>query len=131
MNRYCSPHLFVSALVTAAVPATTALAVEPAASPVSTVTAPSKVTKAQLRKGIAVKVTCNPDCTARLQLSGPIGIIASQSAPVSATTPRVVRLKAAAFQLNALKRGATLYVQLEALREGAAPAHARKKLRLR
>lgn len=118
-----------------AVPIAAGLLAGPAAaqSPPSvsgTVSVAPKVSRATLKKGLPVKVGCSAACSVSVTLAGPSGVITSKSVDLPGDATKTVRLKAKAFQLKALKKGATLHVTLN---EGGfmSPAIAQDSTKLR
>jgi hypothetical protein len=96
----------------------------------ASLSAPAKVKRSALKKGITVKVTCARTCNVRLQLAGPIGIVTQQSAAIDGTGKVV--LKAQPFQIKELKKGQKLTVSLTATAsDDGAVTQAMKKVRLR
>ena len=122
------------AAVLASLPAA-ALGQEPPpadAAPVSvTISAPSSVKHASLAKGVAVKVTCAPGCSARLSLTGPIGIITQKSITVGDGATGTAKLKATPSQARSLKKGAKLTVVVNATGTDGGRGNATKSIKLR
>ena len=96
-----------------------------------TVTAPSSVTKAALKKGVTVKVTCAPGCSVRLSLSGPIGIVTEKTVRVADGASATAKLKATAAQVKAIKKGAKLSVVALATGIDGGRGNATKSMKVR
>jgi hypothetical protein len=79
-----------------------------------TVSVAPKVSRATLRKGMPVRVGCSAACDVSVTLAGPTGVITSKSVRVAAGATKTVELRARAFQVQALERGAKLYVTVNA-----------------
>ena len=123
-----------SAAVLVTVPAAAAGQEPPPADavPVSvTVSAPSSVTHAALRKGVVVKVTCAPACSARLSLSGPIGIVTERTVRVADGATATAKLKGTAAQVRELKKGAKLSVVALATGTDGGRGNATKTMKVR
>ena len=97
--------------------------------PRTTLKAPKAVTVGQLKKGFAVRIGCDEACNGRVTLTGRIGIISTASADVAAGGTSRIKLKAAAFQVKELRRGAKLAVTLNAT--DAAGNHSTRQVKVR
>lgn len=75
-----------------------------------TVSAPSVVEHEGLRKGLAVKVRCADACSARLSLSGRIGVITERTVRVGGGDTRTARLRVTTSQARELAKGSKLTV---------------------
>ena len=96
-----------------------------------TVSAPASVTHAALKMGVVVKVTCAPGCSARLSLSGPIGIVTEKTVRVADGATGTAKLKGTAAQIRAIKKGAKLNVVALATGTDGGRGNATKSVKVR
>ena len=95
------------------------------------VSVPSSVKRAALTKGVPVKVTCAPGCSARISFTGPTGIITEKSLTVAAGGTGTAKVKATPSQARSLKKGAKLTVFVTARGDDGGRGTARKTLKVR
>ena len=77
-----------------------------------TVSAPASVTHDALKKGVPIKVTCAPACSAQLTLTGKIGIINQTSLDVPEGATRTKKVKGTAAQIRELKKGSKVTISV-------------------
>lgn len=95
----------------------------------TTVSVPASVSAETLKKGVPVKVTCAPACTASINFTGPIGIITQTSLEVASSVS--TKLKATPSQIKALRKGSKLTVFVTAKGADGGRGIARKTLKVR
>ena len=121
-------------LVVAALPAAAgAQDVQPPTGPPfeASLSAPASVTKAKLKKGFTVTVTCAVACNARLMFAGQIGIVTTKSGAVPAGTPKKFKIKAQPFQIRNMKKGTKYTLSLDARSAEDGGGQDSKKIRIR
>lgn len=121
--------LTVAALPTAAV----AQDVQPPTGPPfeASLSAPAAVTKAKLKKGFTVTVTCAVACNARLMFAGQIGIVTTKSGDVPAGVAKKFKIKAQPFQIRSMRKGTKYTLSLDARSAEDGGGQDSKKIRIR
>lgn len=124
------------AAVAAVVPAAVAGAQDPGPMPNpdapplgATLKAPSKVSKATLKKGMSVTVTCDRACNARLMLAGRVGIVTQKSGQVASS--KTFKVKAMAFQVREMDKGDVYTLSVDARADDGALKQLSKKIKIK
>jgi hypothetical protein len=97
----------------------------------ATLSAPSTITKQQLQKGVAVTVTCDRACNARLLLAGRTGIVTQKSGAVPAGARTKIKLKAPIALLRPIKKGSRYTLSLQARSDDGGYGQAIRKVKIR
>jgi hypothetical protein len=128
-NRMFTPLAVAAAL---AVPGS-ALAQDPGDPPPTdatpleaSITAPKTVTKAQLKKGMTVKVACSRTCNAKVSLTCRAGIVTEKSGAAG-----TYKLKAIKLYLDTIKKGQRVTVVVNARAADGAISNVRKDVKVK